>query len=221
MLDQNTDRMWYVIGAVLIGAAIIFGMNTMFPSAFASVGDLFSSQIATIDRKLERYGEDLLTEYVIHQHANGVLDLSRYHNHNTIGLKHWGETDGLYLKLDELGLEPNSEYVLRYSFKKTDGTLVNIGGHTDGVFADNVFYLDGVNMNPMRYQFSGDGLPWTGRKFMEDDTEVHTVTVYIYTPDNFDEVLDRYDGRIAIQPNRGVNKYVAVEIYDLELVEVF
>ena len=43
MLDQNTDRMWYVIGAVLFGAAIIFGMNTLMPNAFASVGDMFES----------------------------------------------------------------------------------------------------------------------------------------------------------------------------------
>lgn len=42
MLDQNTDRMWYVIGAVLIGAAIILGMNTFMPKAFASVTDSFS-----------------------------------------------------------------------------------------------------------------------------------------------------------------------------------
>ena len=41
MLDQNTDRMWYVIGAVLIGAAIIFGMNTLMPNAFASVSGMF------------------------------------------------------------------------------------------------------------------------------------------------------------------------------------
>ena len=41
MLDQNTDRMWYVIGAVLIGAAIIFGMNTLMPNAFASISDNF------------------------------------------------------------------------------------------------------------------------------------------------------------------------------------
>ena len=30
MLDQNTDRMWFVIGAVLIGAAIIFAANALF-----------------------------------------------------------------------------------------------------------------------------------------------------------------------------------------------
>lgn len=49
MLDQNTDRMWYVIGAVLIGASIIFGMNTFMPNAFASVGGMFEDTISMIE----------------------------------------------------------------------------------------------------------------------------------------------------------------------------
>jgi len=48
MLDQNTDRMWYVIGAVLIGAAIILGMNTLLPNAFASVSHNFTSLLDEI-----------------------------------------------------------------------------------------------------------------------------------------------------------------------------
>jgi|SRR5699024_8379175 len=48
MLDQNTDRMWYVIGAVLIGAAIIFGMNTLMPNAFASVTELFEDTTSQV-----------------------------------------------------------------------------------------------------------------------------------------------------------------------------
>lgn len=44
MLDQNTDRMWYVIGAVIIGAALIFIMNSTFPQLFASVGDTFEGK---------------------------------------------------------------------------------------------------------------------------------------------------------------------------------
>lgn len=44
MLDQNTDRMWYVIGAVIIGAAIIFIINGTMPQLFASVGDTFSKK---------------------------------------------------------------------------------------------------------------------------------------------------------------------------------
>ena len=41
MLDQNTDRMWFVIGAVIVGAAIIFIANGSLPTLFASVSDSF------------------------------------------------------------------------------------------------------------------------------------------------------------------------------------
>lgn len=43
MLDQNTDRMWYVIGAVLVGAAIILIANGTLPDMFASVTDSFEN----------------------------------------------------------------------------------------------------------------------------------------------------------------------------------
>ena len=41
MLDQNTDRMWFVIGAVIVGAAIIFIANGTIPELFASVTESF------------------------------------------------------------------------------------------------------------------------------------------------------------------------------------
>lgn len=37
MLDQNTDRLWYVIGAVLLGAAIILLLNGTAPQIFGQV----------------------------------------------------------------------------------------------------------------------------------------------------------------------------------------
>lgn len=43
MLDQNTDRLWYVIGAVLIGAAVILLLNESAPRMFASIGETFES----------------------------------------------------------------------------------------------------------------------------------------------------------------------------------
>lgn len=46
MLDQNTDRMWYVIGAVLIGAALILGANTLFPGLMSSVSTSFISAMS-------------------------------------------------------------------------------------------------------------------------------------------------------------------------------
>lgn len=41
MLDQNTDRMWYVIGALVVGAGIILLANKAMPEIFASVTDSF------------------------------------------------------------------------------------------------------------------------------------------------------------------------------------
>lgn len=59
MLDQNTDRIWYVIGAVLIGAAIILLLNGTAPNLFAQVAgtmkdhtDEFSAYMDAKDRNL-------------------------------------------------------------------------------------------------------------------------------------------------------------------------
>lgn len=41
MLDQNTDRMWFVIGALVIGAGIILLANKTMPELFAKVGRTF------------------------------------------------------------------------------------------------------------------------------------------------------------------------------------
>lgn len=41
MLDQNTDRLWYVIGAVLVGAAIILLLNGTAPDLFAQVAGAY------------------------------------------------------------------------------------------------------------------------------------------------------------------------------------
>lgn len=37
MLDQNTDRMWFVIGALVVGAGVILLANNMVPDMFAKV----------------------------------------------------------------------------------------------------------------------------------------------------------------------------------------
>lgn len=44
MLDQNTDRIWYVIGAVLIGAAIILIANGTLPDLFGQVADTYGEK---------------------------------------------------------------------------------------------------------------------------------------------------------------------------------
>ncbi len=58
MLDQNTDRMWYVIGAIVIGAAIIaMGLN-IFSDSFESVDDNFATlmtQVVDVDPPGKNY----------------------------------------------------------------------------------------------------------------------------------------------------------------------
>ena len=43
MLDQNSDRMWFVIGALVVGAGIILVANKSIPDIFSKVTDQFKS----------------------------------------------------------------------------------------------------------------------------------------------------------------------------------
>ena len=47
MLDQNTDRSWWMIGAVVVGAALVGLAKLYFPEVFESVIDFFKSMIPT------------------------------------------------------------------------------------------------------------------------------------------------------------------------------
>jgi len=47
MLDQNTDRSWWMIGAVIVGAALVGLAKKLFPQQFNSVMDFFTSMIPT------------------------------------------------------------------------------------------------------------------------------------------------------------------------------
>lgn len=47
MLDQNTDRSWWMIGAVIVGALLIGLSKVAFPEVFQMVIDFFKNQIPT------------------------------------------------------------------------------------------------------------------------------------------------------------------------------
>lgn len=56
MLDQNTDRMWFVIGALVVGAGIILLANKTMPEIFASISksmnDTVNTSVDEIDKEL-------------------------------------------------------------------------------------------------------------------------------------------------------------------------
>ncbi|EPY6472531.1 hypothetical protein ACWO4B_003228 [Clostridium sporogenes] len=45
MLDQNTDRSWWMIGAVIVGAALIGLAKVAFPEVFQSIITYFKNMI--------------------------------------------------------------------------------------------------------------------------------------------------------------------------------
>ncbi|WP_179955776.1 hypothetical protein [Bacillus sp. SH7-1] len=47
MLDQNTDRSWWMIGAVMLGAAMVTLTMVAFPELGQSVVDFFKQKLAT------------------------------------------------------------------------------------------------------------------------------------------------------------------------------
>ncbi|MFF2884765.1 hypothetical protein [Bacillus toyonensis] len=48
MLDQNTDRTWWMIGAVVVGAILIAGAKIAYPEVFQSVITYFKSTITSV-----------------------------------------------------------------------------------------------------------------------------------------------------------------------------
>lgn len=63
MLDQNTDRMWFVIGALVVGAGIILLANNMVPDMFAkvtgSMKNVVTNNIGMV-KKVRVGGENLI-----------------------------------------------------------------------------------------------------------------------------------------------------------------
>lgn len=53
ILDQNTDRLWYVIGAVLIGAAIVLLLNGTVPDLFAQVAGSYEEKTEEATNAIE------------------------------------------------------------------------------------------------------------------------------------------------------------------------
>lgn len=49
MLDQNTDRSWWMIGAVVVGAAIIGIALFIFPDLLESISAMFGAEIDGIE----------------------------------------------------------------------------------------------------------------------------------------------------------------------------
>ena len=219
MLDQNTDRMWYVIGAVLIGAAIIFAGSMLFPSAFASVGGMFETvtdkvgdvefnkRLESIDN-IEPDGVNLLSEQMITSFVTTSFNADGYDSHGSV---QFGTDDhmlsGIRLMFEDYSrLEPNSVYTLSYRLELIDGDLENVGGHVSAQFRPYQSYINGA-----RYVYHDS------YNYVADGSIVYDVVVHFFTPEVIDmATID--DRGVWIQPNRKVTgKRVSVEVSNLRI----
>lgn len=49
MLDQNTDRTWWMIGAIVVGAAVIGAALLIFPDLLGQVTGMFGDEIGKVE----------------------------------------------------------------------------------------------------------------------------------------------------------------------------
>lgn len=121
MLDQNTDRMWYVIGAVIIGAAIIFILNGTMPDLFASVGGTFTNKTEQVTNDINELsmadGIDSVqrkNKVVNGEVEKSVLNLAMTEYDD----KGVATEQYIYYDLSEI-LNPSTQYTFSFDYKST------------------------------------------------------------------------------------------------------
>ncbi len=81
MLDQNTDRMWYVIGAIVIGAAIIaMGLN-IYSESFETVDDMMVGAMDIADNYMYRLNgvePEIINELHTYNKVEGGYEVSGF-----------------------------------------------------------------------------------------------------------------------------------------------
>ena len=145
-------------------------------------------------------GKNLLRRLLISSY-NASVDTSRYFTDGVVSITSSSLHGGA--RITAHPLQPNTEYVMRYKYKKTSGELVSFGGHTDSSWANNRAFVDGKEAGRYSAETS---------VFVADDNIDHEVVIYITTPDKITD-----SDYIYIQPNRGEEVPVSVDIYDWNL----
>lgn len=111
------------------------------------------------------------------------------------------------IQIDGSLFEEGETYTLSYRYKKQSGTLENMGGHSTG-FTTLLATIDGI---PIESNES-TGTNSYGNVFpVTNDTNEHYVIITLRL-DNINSMTHLY-----IQPNRGVNTTVGINITDIKL----
>ncbi|MFJ8247287.1 hypothetical protein [Peribacillus asahii] len=113
---------------------------------------------------------------------------------------------GVSIKASDLGLLPNTQYILSFKIKQVSGTLTRIGGHTDATFATRKFFkIDGVE--------NASSFTGTGAVPSLSDGNWHEIIYSFMTPAT---IVDA--NMLYIQPNRSAYTHpLNVDIKDIQI----
>ena len=174
MLDQNTDRMWFVIGALVVGAGIILLANKAMPEIFASIAETFRNSsddaIEVVDRIKPNVPHIIPTvpiqqgphseiENLVHSDEGTSFILTHYPTSNT--------KSGAYFIIMDMDVKMDSKYMVSYNIQKLSGKPMRVHGYINNNIK-NTFTLDGKHWGNSYYPI--------GDRLIHDD-DIHHITV--------------------------------------------
>ena len=143
MLDQNTDRMWYVIGALVVGAGIILLANKALPEVFANISNTFNG---TTDNALTEIGESFPNPNLVIDPAN-MDKLQGWHGSkvtyaSNISVPEWDTTKAVRVR--STGGTTNTKIFRNVTTNAWLGEKVTIS-----------IYIKNLNDKPMNFYANG------------------------------------------------------------------
>ena len=174
MLDQNTDRMWFVIGALVVGAGIILIVNKTMPEVFANVADAFkgvADESTKSASKLKVHQGNLINA------ADAMRVWSVKTNTNAWGAE-FVRTTNLAPIIDAYDI--NQRYTLRFDIKSLDTSEF-----------DTIFVYS-QNDRSAKYELRVDGNGSSSVKVTEDWQTITIKDVYFRPSRTYNETNDSY-----------------------------
>lgn len=228
MLDQNTDRLWYVIGAVLIGAAILLLVNGTAPELFASATDTMSNIVDDVTYHIDdKLGRKRKLEFNMRESVEPIGSASTNHEWLSETAIRFNSGDSHYaaLRIPEQYFEIGKRYTISFDMQKLAGDVPGLGGHLLIAQGDDVdIRIDGKR--PDLWDRAKAPTPtnsnrnaWMDSVEYPDDLESHHVELsFVMMTDSAVDDNGVIDNDFYIQPNRAPSGGYQINGFNYDVV---
>jgi len=125
MLDQNTDHTWYMIGAVLVGAAILLLLNGTVPDLFAQVAGTYEEKTEEATASADEIGVNTGYEDRMLDQFTAFLNDPASWEQGGIESNGTETTNDFVMRTDYLPLDPGT-YTLRATTERPYSVAMNM-----------------------------------------------------------------------------------------------